>query len=201
MQYIDLIGSGGFIGKAIIRNAHHNMMIRSWSHKPYNNEYYFNLNQPDWWSMIFSSNPQNIILLSWPGLPNYFSTHHLTENLVNSIKLVQSLNKLESLVVAGTCYEYGLIHGPLPVSLTTSPVTAYGTAKDALQKALTFSLFKNRNIRLCWARIFYPYGPDQNPSSLYPLLINSKLQGNTTINLEIPTFLEILSLLMRLPEC
>jgi dTDP-6-deoxy-L-talose 4-dehydrogenase (NAD+) len=115
--------------------------------------------------------PSVVIHLAWGGLPNYESAHHIARELPSQVNFIGQLldGGLKSLVVAGTCLEYGLQEGRLTESATSTPTTAYGRAKDDLHKYI-----ENRTDRaqfnLTWARLFYVFGDGQSSNSLYSSL-------------------------------
>ncbi len=76
---------------------------------------------------------------------------------------------LGSLVVTGTCFEYGMQSGPLSEELETKPSNPYGFAKDSLRKQLGY-LQQKSSFNFTWARLFYLYGDGQPNSSLLPQL-------------------------------
>ena len=110
---------------------------------------------------------RGLIHLAWQDLPNYDSSVHLKKNLPCSYKFIESLlNKgVNQVLIAGTCFEYGLKSGAISSSSTTEPTTLYATAKDTLRKKLT-SLSLNKDFNLQWARIFYMFGKGQNSNSI-----------------------------------
>jgi len=112
--------------------------------------------------------PDVLIHLAWGGLPNYRSLHHFEEELPSQYRFLANLVKagLPALVVAGTCFEYGLQSGPLSEVLETRPNNPYGYAKDALHRQLEF-LRHARPFLLTWARLFYLYGEGQSETSLW----------------------------------
>lgn len=177
MTTIHLIGSEGFIGRAVQREAS-GLALQCWSHRPSGTAQRFDLLEPQSWQPLLESGPQVAILLSWPGLPHYDASFHLTRNLPAALELVEQLRTagLQRLVVAGTCYEYGLQDGPLRESQPADPVNAYAIAKDSLRRALgAFSAASA--LQWCWLRIFYPYGDGQNPASLLPSLERAIAEG------------------------
>jgi dTDP-6-deoxy-L-talose 4-dehydrogenase (NAD+) len=111
--------------------------------------------------------PDTLIHLAWPGLPNFNSYFHIEKNLSADFKFLHKAIKcgVKHLMVAGTCLEYGLQSGPLSEEAETKPTTAYGLAKDTLRKSLQL-LQKETPFLLQWLRLFYMYGPGQNPRSL-----------------------------------
>ena len=180
MTTIHLLGSEGFIGKAIQREVSPNDTLHSWSHSHKNPEHHFNLLDANTWQTLLKRRPKKVILLSWPGLPNYEELFHVTRNLPACIELIEKLTSagLERLVVAGTCYEYGLKNGPMKESDSTSPVNCYAIAKDALRRTIASRKITS-DISWCWLRIFYPYGIGQNPKSLLPSLQRAIEEGDT----------------------
>jgi dTDP-6-deoxy-L-talose 4-dehydrogenase (NAD+) len=76
---------------------------------------------------------------------------------------------LKDIVVAGTCFEYGMIEGCLSEDLDTKPSNSYGIAKDTLRKFI-IELKENFSFQYKWIRIFYVYGEGQSKRSLFYLL-------------------------------
>ncbi len=120
--------------------------------------------------------PDVIIHLAWSGLPNYHSLHHFTSELPAQFNFLHQVleSGLDSLVVTGTCFEYGMQSGCLSEDIIPQPDNPYGYAKDALRKQLGF-LKKECAFKLAWARLFYMYGEGQPKTSLYPQLRDAAL--------------------------
>lgn len=117
--------------------------------------------------MISNQNIDALIHLAWPGLPNYKDNFHLFRNLPCDLLFLKGTIDagLPQLLVAGTCFEYGLMNGALSEDMETKPVTAYGFAKDTLRKSLEYLLLDKQCV-LQWVRFFYLYGEGQNKNSL-----------------------------------
>ena len=125
---------------------------------------------------VFEWKPQAIIHTAWITKPGIYKddlsnlkyaefTINLAEYVVNS--------DLEQLVVLGTCAEYGYQTTPSSAGHTNlAPVTLY-----AQQKVVAFNhvkdLMQDSKVRFTWARVFYPFGPNQDQRRLVPLLIKS----------------------------
>ena len=172
MSTIHVLGSEGFIGSAVQRAARAiDQDLYCWSHSQSESRRHFNLLDSSSWVELLKHKPSTVVLLSWPGLPNYQASFHLTRNLPASIELVENLINvgMERLVVAGTCYEYGLQNGSLEASQRTDPINSYAIAKDSLRRAVA-NLCDSASVTWSWLRIFYPYGIGQNPNSLLPAL-------------------------------
>jgi nucleoside-diphosphate-sugar epimerase len=107
-----------------------------------------------------------LIHLAWGGLPDYKSAFHFENNLPASYRFIASAVAagVTHAVVAGTCFEYGQQSGGLCASLSTKPDNAYGIAKDTLRKFLEL-LQQDTPFTLQWARLFYMFGPGQNPGA------------------------------------
>lgn len=124
--------------------------------------------------------PNVFIHLAWGGLPNYRSIHHFADELPAHYRFVEGLVKsgLRTLVVAGTCLEYGMQSGPLAETLEPRPANPYGYAKDALRRQLEY-LKDSHPFVLVWPRLFYLFGDGQAESSLYPQLRKAVAEGAT----------------------
>lgn len=178
MTKIHLLGSEGFIGRALQREADP-LHLQCWSHRHSDPDHCFDLLDPSSWQALLKRQPTHVILLSWPGLPNYQEPFHVTRNLPACVELIEKLVGvgLQRLVVAGTCYEYGLQNGPLQEDQLTNPVNCYAIAKDSLRRVIS-TRYTQQGLQWCWARIFYPFGNGQNPNSLLPSLQRAIDQGD-----------------------
>ena len=126
----------------------------------------------------------SLIHLAWSGLPNYKSAFHFEENLPKSYEFIKSCVNfgVNQVLVAGTCFEYGLQSGPIPSNAKTKPNNPYAFAKDALRQQLEF-LSKENPFCLQWARLFYMYGKGQNSKSVLSQLDAAIDNGDTTFNM------------------
>lgn len=115
--------------------------------------------------------PDVVVHLAWEGLPNYRDRRHFEIELPAQYRFLKGLVEagLPALVVAGTCYEYGMASGCLREDFEGQPSNPYGFAKLTLLRQLQF-LQASRPFGLTWARLFYMWGEGQAASSLYPLL-------------------------------
>lgn len=125
-----------------------------------------------------------VMHLAWPGLPNYAALTHLEQTLPAECAFLKSLVQLgvTQLLVAGTCFEYGLQHGCIDELTIPAPVTPYAVAKNTLRAYLE-ALKKVHPFRLQWTRLFYMHGPGQNPGSLLAQLDAAIDRGDTVFNM------------------
>jgi nucleoside-diphosphate-sugar epimerase len=80
-------------------------------------------------------------------------------------------------VFVGSCYEYDWRYGYCSEDFTpTRPDTLYGAAKVALSTAM-LQYCKSVGLSGAWARLFFLYGPHENPRRLVPAVILSLLRG------------------------
>ena len=168
MRTIHLLGSEGFIGRSIQREAD-TVDLHCWSHRHSAPDHHFDLLNPATWQALLNQQPHHVILLSWPGLPNYQELFHIARNLPACIELLEQLITagLQRITIAGSCYEYGLQNGPLREDQPTDPVNCYAIGKDALRRAIA-TRCEQKGVHWSWGRIFYPYGQGQNQNSLLP---------------------------------
>ena len=156
--------------------------------------------------------PEAVVHLAWSGLPNYEQLFHFERNLFADYRFLKSLIEggARRLLVTGTCFEYGKQNGCLAEDLPTFPANPYALAKDTLRKFLE-SLTRNQEICFQWARLFYMYGPGQNPSSLLSQLDRAIDAGAEVFNMsggeQLRDYLPVeevaarLVTLMSHPEC
>jgi nucleoside-diphosphate-sugar epimerase len=79
-------------------------------------------------------------------------------------------------VLAGTCAEYDWHYGFCSEGTTpTAPATLYGTSKNALHAVAT-AFAKQAGLSLAWGRIFFPYGPHEQPRRLVASVTQSLLK-------------------------
>jgi nucleoside-diphosphate-sugar epimerase len=120
-----------------------------------------------------------LLHLAWDGLPNYKSLHHLETELPSQYRFLKAVVAagLRSIVVTGTCFEYGMQEGCLVENGPAQPINPYGYAKDALRRQLSF-LKQETPFALTWTRLFYMYGTGQNPKSIYSQLAAAVDRGD-----------------------
>lgn len=128
--------------------------------------------------------PDVLLHLAWNGLPNYMSLHHFETELPRQYEFLKKMIEagLPSLMVTGTCFEYGMQSGPLVADMPTKPNNPYGYAKDALRQQLEF-LKSATSFNLIWARLFYMYGEGQSSASLYSKLKEAISRGDDVFNM------------------
>lgn len=189
---IAVTGASGFIGRHVLtellsRDVEIVAVTRNRQNLPYSEKIKiveFDIAQTDVNTFDRLGKPDILMHLAWNGLPNYQSLHHFeTELPVQYTFLKQMLmGGLESLMVTGTCFEYGMQSGSLAEDAIASPTNPYGFAKDSLRKQLEY-LQQKHHFNLSWPRLFYTYGEGQPDTSLYPQLQKAIDQGQPLFNM------------------
>ena len=193
MITVALTGATGFIGQHIIAELrNHDVEVIAVSR--FQPDSLPSIQHGHWVQIDLSKPPSNVfkllgqpdvlIHLAWNGLPNYRSLHHFENELPIQYAFLKNMIEqgLKSVVVSGTCYEYGMQSGSLSEDMETRPVNPYGLAKDVLRKQLEF-FQATCPFNLTWARLFYMYGSGQNESSLFPQLKQAVKRGDNFFNM------------------
>lgn len=153
-----------------------------------------------------------LIHLAWPGLPNYCELFHIEHNFSLDYNFLSSAVRAGTprVMVAGTCFEYGSQNGCLSEDVLTQPNNPYGMAKDVQRKFLEM-LQKKIPFGLQWVRLFYVYGPGQNPKSLLAQLDRAIASGDKVFRMsggeQLRDYLHVeevakrLAAVAEMPEC
>ena len=124
--------------------------------------------------------PQLLLHLAWYVEPGKMIESE--ENLrwtAASLELLRQFRAHggERCVFGGSGYEYDWRYGYCTEELTpTRPDTLYGAAKNALSGAM-LGYCRSVGLSGAWARMFFMYGPFENPRRLVPSVILSLLRG------------------------
>jgi nucleoside-diphosphate-sugar epimerase len=123
--------------------------------------------------------PSHLLHFAWYTVPGkYWSAPENIPWLQASLNLVQEFSACngERMVGAGTCAEYDWRYGYCSENVTPlNPETLYGISKRSVQ-SLSQELLRTAKISSAWGRIFYLYGPYEDPTRLVPSIINSLLR-------------------------
>jgi dTDP-6-deoxy-L-talose 4-dehydrogenase (NAD+) len=190
MTRIAVTGASGFVGRHVLAAlsrvnvdavAHartprpeHESSPRRWTH--------FDLTTCDR-AFELLGRPETVIHLAWEGLPNYLANRHIEVELPAQVRFLQELTAsgVKTLVVAGTCFEYGMQSGCLHEDTIPLPTNPYGYAKDALRRELQ-SINETAPFDLRWLRLFYLYGSGRT-EGLYSSFQAAVARGDRRFNM------------------
>ena len=130
--------------------------------------------------LFLETSPTHVIHAAWDVTrADYWAS---SENLIwaeRSVELVCAAanSKVQRVIGVGTCAEYGLEHEICDERSTPlRPIGSYAQSKLA-----THDMFNaaggGLGLSTAWARLFFPYGPDDKPGKLIPYAIRQLFRG------------------------
>jgi nucleoside-diphosphate-sugar epimerase len=125
--------------------------------------------------------PDAALHLAWYAEPGrYLDSAENLAHLEWSLRLLRALARAgcRRLVGVGTCAEYAPAREPLGEESPTAPTRLYGAAKLALAGVLAHA-GPVLEMSTAWARLFYLYGPFEDPRRLVASVVRSLLDGQT----------------------
>ena len=130
--------------------------------------------------VVAAASPTLSFHLAWRAEPVEYLTSipWNFESVRFGLAFVETLLKAgcRRIVCAGSCAEYELGPDRLREDSPARPGTLYGAAKLALGTAVTAAATQ-MDVNLAWARIFYVYGPHENPRRAVPRIVCEALEG------------------------
>lgn len=131
----------------------------------------------DWIDEVATFNPDWCFHLAWEGLPDY-SAERCRANLAASRRLLDVVADagIARMIVAGTCWEYGAVSGPVAEDRSPAEPGVFAATKLELLESVR-DVAARRGCDYRWARLFFVYGPGQRPTSLIPSLRASYRAG------------------------
>jgi nucleoside-diphosphate-sugar epimerase len=135
--------------------------------------------------LIDDAKASHLLHLAWYVEPGKMIAH--PDNLSwsrASIELMRRFREAggERCVIGGSCYEYDWRYGYCNEQLTPrQPDTLYGAAKHGLAETL-LGYCGASGLSGAWGRMFFLYGPNENPRRLVPSVILSLLKGEAALS-------------------
>ena len=123
---------------------------------------------------------EKLLHLAWYATPGRFWTAPENERWIDAtLRLLRAFGEGGGgrAVLAGTCAEYAWGEDLLSEDLTPlAPATLYGACKHATHVAAA-ALAEQVRVSLAWGRIFFLYGPREDPSRLVASVARGLLSG------------------------
>ncbi len=128
--------------------------------------------------------PSHLLHLAWDTRPRLYWTSADNLRWVQaSLSLIQSFihHGGRRIVGVGTCAEYDWSHGYCCERVTPlAPATLYGRCKHAL-RLMAEAYAVQQNVSWAWGRLFFLYGPHEQPQRFVPSVIRALLQGEPAL--------------------
>ena len=133
---------------------------------------------------------------AWHVVPGqYLTSAKNAEHERTALKLFGTLASqgCRHIVGIGTCFEYRPAAEPLSETAPLDPATPYAAAKRAVFEGAE-RLFAGSPVAFAWARLFYLYGPREDPRRLVPDVALKLMRGEraaVTSGTQIRDFLHV----------
>lgn len=132
-----------------------------------------------WQDAVRDFRPEIALHLAWIATPGrYLEAPENRECVRASLELLDLLHAAgcSRVAVAGTCFEYDASRGWLSEKSPPRPTSLYAACKHALFLIAT-QLQRARGGSLVWPRLFYQYGPHEDPRRLVPYVYRKLAAG------------------------
>ena len=130
--------------------------------------------------LIAAIRPTHLIHFAWYAKPGeYWASTENVRWLEGSLHLLRVFQKAGGarVVMAGTCAEYDWTFGYCSEYVTPlAPSSLYGTCKNSMQHLLK-DFSRETSLSGAWGRIFFLYGPHENPDRLVSSVIVSLIRN------------------------
>jgi nucleoside-diphosphate-sugar epimerase len=132
-------------------------------------------------ALVDEVRPSHLLHLAWYAVHRDYWTSPENERWVSaSTQLLRRFGAAGGTraVIAGTCAEYDWSYGIcIERETPLAPASAYGVAKDTLRRGAE-ALATEGGFSLAWGRIFFLYGPHEQPERLVPSVTRALLAGD-----------------------
>jgi len=127
---------------------------------------------------LSSWRPETCLHTAWYAEPGkYLEAATNVDCMKESLSLLENLiaSGCKNAVMLGSCAEYDSDPGFLKEDGPVRPATLYAAAKLATS-LVAGKLAARGGVKLSWARMFYLFGPDEDPRRMVPAVINALLE-------------------------
>ncbi|ADG71240.1 NAD-dependent epimerase/dehydratase family protein [Brachyspira murdochii] len=118
--------------------------------------------------------PEYLIHLAWDTKQGYLDSDSNFDLLASSINMLKYFkeNGGKRVIYTGTCFEYKFKDSKIKEYDELNPISIYTKCKNYLREVSELYC-KKYDIDLCWCRIFYMYGKNEDQNRLFPYIINN----------------------------
>jgi nucleoside-diphosphate-sugar epimerase len=188
MKKIMLTGASGFIGRhcipLLVSRGYEIHAITSRNNPPRDFGIKWHtidlLNPVHVHDLMDSIRPTHLMHFAWYTVPGkYWAARENIQWIQASLNLFSEFIKCggHRIVGVGTCAEYDWNYGYCSEHVTPlKPTTLYGVSKHSLHMMME-EVLKDSKICAAWGRIFFLYGPYEEPSRMVSSIIRALLQG------------------------
>ena len=140
--------------------------------------------------------PDTCIHCAWVATPGEYLTspeNALHQTAAEHLGRALTENGCDRIVALGTCFEYAPSDAPHDELSLLGPSTVYARAKLAAYQRLA-NICEGTQTSLAWARLFYLFGPHEDPRRLVPSVTLALLSGRvaaTTAGKQLRDFLHV----------
>ncbi len=196
MKRVLITGAKGFLGKPCIAALQEkNLEVHAISSQPIpestSNVLWYQVNLHDHAAvkgLLETIRPSYLLHLAWyVKHGSFWSSDENLRWVTSSLSLVDEFikNGGQRFVGMGTCAEYDWSEKSCCENLSEEltlirPATLYGASKAGLCMVLK-ALCALKGIDFAWGRLFFPYGPYEEPERLIPYTVRSLLKGENTV--------------------
>lgn len=176
-----LVIGNGFLATAIIKQLEaegHEIMIFSRRFNPELNSQQIQGDIFDFeeFVKVLDWNPQVVIHTAWITKSEVYKSDPINvrySQFTSNLARVIAKSTVAHFIVLGTCAEYGSFINLNAKSLIRSTSSNLYSQQKIAALASSREVLQESTVRFTWARIFYPYGPNQDRNRLIPHIINS----------------------------
>jgi len=187
MQHYLVTGGGGYLGRHIVQalksDGHRvTAVVRNKASRAVDATSYDVLSStPDVFEQL--GRPDVCIHAAWENGFNHSQDSHL-DNLPHHIAFLQNMLRggLKHVATLGTVHEIGYHVGPVSEHTPANPTTAYGIAKNHLQRVQKL-LCEKHGVTDQWLRCYYVVGEDKLNNSVFAKILAAVEKGQTTFPL------------------
>ena len=185
-----IVGGNGFIGRAIFDrlslDGHEVLKLdRKESAKNIPNTVFGDISNPlSYFEFLKRWKPEVVIQCAWvTGQKIYRDSQENRIHQENTIHFATDCINLgiRHFIGLGSCAEYGTTSAPCIAGITaTVPNDLYGKSKLETFKSIQ-EITNGTDTRFTWARVFQPYGRDQDSERLIPWALNKLSAGEEIV--------------------